>query len=200
MRKIAGLVILAIFYAVYIGKMLLQSRNGIKTDQMAKGKRDRVFYVELILKLTTYSVVIVEVVSIILMKRHVATWIFVAGCVLGLLGDVVFAAAVITMKDSWRAGLAEGDETKMITDGIYSFSRNPAFLGFDLVYIGILLMFFNWILLAFSLCAMVMLHIQILQEEPYLERVFGKEYVAYRNGVRRYFGRAGRRLQAPSER
>ena len=37
MRSI-GLLILALFYAVYIGKMILQSKKGIQTDQMAKGK------------------------------------------------------------------------------------------------------------------------------------------------------------------
>ena len=51
MRSI-GLLILALFYAVYIGKMILQSKKGIQTDQMAKGKENtKVFYIELILSL-----------------------------------------------------------------------------------------------------------------------------------------------------
>ncbi len=191
MRKAAGLVILAVFYGVYIGKMLLQKRKGIRTDQMARGKRrDRVFYVEMLLKIATYSVVAVELASIFLAKSYLPEGLTVAGCLLGVTGDVIFALAVITMRDSWRAGLAEEDETRMVVEGIYRFSRNPAFLGFDLMYIGILLMFFNWILLAFSVFAMVMLHIQILQEESYLGRVFGEEYEAYRNRVGRYLGRA----------
>lgn len=191
MRKAAGLVILAVFYGVYIGKMLAQKRKGIRTDQMARGKRrDRVFYVEMLLKIATYSVVAVELASIFLAKSYLLEGLIVAGCLLGVTGDVIFALAVITMRDSWRAGLAEEDETRMVVEGIYRFSRNPAFLGFDLVYVGILLMFFNWILLAFSVFAMVMLHIQILQEETYLGRVFGEEYEAYRNRVGRYLGRA----------
>lgn len=190
MKRIAGLVILAIFYGVYIGKMLLQKRKGIRTDQIARGRRrDRVFYVEVCLKLATYSVVAVELASIILMQSYLPEGFVIAGCILGLIGDIVFTTAVLTMRDSWRAGLAEEDTTKMITNGIYQFSRNPAFLGFDLVYMGILLMFFNWILFAFSIWAMVMLHIQILQEEPYLQKVFGAEYEAYRSRVCRYLGR-----------
>lgn len=190
MMQAAGLVILAIFYGVYIGKMLVQKRKGIRTDQMARGKRrDRVFYVEMLLKIATYSVVAVELASIFLVKSYLPEGLIVAGCLLGVAGDVIFALAVITMRDSWRAGLAEEDETRMVVEGIYRFSRNPAFLGFDLVYIGILLMFFNWILLAFSVFAIVMLHLQILQEESYLGRVFGEEYAAYRNRVGRYLGR-----------
>lgn len=190
MNRIAGLVILAIFYGIYIGKMLLQKRKGIRTDQMARGRRrDKVFYVEVILKLATYSVVAVELVSIVLTKSYLPEVFIAAGCFLGVIGDIIFAMAVITMRDSWRAGLAQEDETKMITNGIYKFSRNPAFLGFDLVYLGILLMFFNWILFVFSMFAIIMLHIQILQEESYLLKVFGEEYAAYRSRVCRYLGR-----------
>ena len=37
--KIIGLLILTVFYAVYISKMVLQKRKGIQTDQIAKGKQ-----------------------------------------------------------------------------------------------------------------------------------------------------------------
>ena len=53
-------------------------------------------------------------------------------------GDMVFVISVWTMKDSWRAGVSKTDQTELVTDGIYQISRNPAFLGFDLVYVGIL--------------------------------------------------------------
>ena len=57
------------------------------------------------------------------------------------------------MKDSWRAGIPESDKTDLVTTGIFRISRNPAFLAFDLVYWGVLLMFFNWILLLFNILA-----------------------------------------------
>lgn len=43
------------------------------------------------------------------------------------------------MRDSWRAGISETDKTELVTEGIYQISRNSAFLGFDLLYIAILL-------------------------------------------------------------
>ena len=43
------------------------------------------------------------------------------------------------MKDSWRAGVSYEEKTDLITSGIYQISCNPAFLGFDLVYVGIVL-------------------------------------------------------------
>ena len=93
------------------------------------------------------------------------------------------------MKDSWRAGIPDKDKTELVTTGIYRYSRNPAFLGFDLQYVGVLLMYGNLLTLAFSLFAMVMLHLQILQEERYLTNVFGTPYQAYRSHVCRYLGR-----------
>nr|WP_325196398.1 methyltransferase [uncultured Oscillibacter sp.] len=45
---------------------------------------------------------------------------------------------------------------KLVTDGIYRYSRNPAFLGFDLQYIGVLLMYCNLLTGMFTVFAMVM--------------------------------------------
>lgn len=190
LNKIFGITILVLFYSVYIGKMFLQKRKGIQTDQIARGKeKNKVFYIELIMKIATYSVVLVEVISIFNSKSQLPQALIIVGAMLGFTGDAIFATAVITMKDSWRAGIAENDKTSMITNGIYKISRNPAFLGFDCVYLGLLLMFFNWVLLVFSVFAMVMLHLQILQEEQYLPKVFGEEYINYKSRVGRYIGR-----------
>ena len=105
------------------------------------------------------------------------------------MGDLVFLLAITCMKDSWRAGIPKSDKTKLVTNGIYKISRNPAFLGFDLVYIGILLLYFNPIHLIFTLFAIIMLHLQILQEEKFMEATFNDEYVDYKKKVFRYLGR-----------
>lgn len=188
--KIAGSILLIIFYTVYLGKMILQKRKGIQTDQMAKGKvKGKRFYIELVLKMATYSIVAAEVISIFAVTPSLPYPFIAAGILLASVGDIVFATAVVTMRDSWRAGIAANDKTEIITCGIYKISRNPAFLGFDLVYLGLLLMFFNLPLLLFSVWAMTMLHLQILQEEQYLAEAFGDEYTEYKKLVCRYLGR-----------
>ena len=73
--------------------------------------------------------------------------------------------------------------------GIYRYSRNPAFLGFDLMYAGVLLLYGNLLTLGFSLFAMMMLHLQILQEERFLASTFGEPYREYCRRVFRYLGR-----------
>ncbi len=185
-----GLLILAVFYAVYISKMVLQKRKGIQTDQIAKGKqKTKVFYIELVMKIATYSVVVAEVLSLFFAPPYLPQTFVAAGVVLGLIGDILFTVSVVTMKDSWRAGIAENDKTEIITGGIYSISRNPAFLAFDCVYAGLLLIAFHWVLLVFSVFAITMLHLQILQEETFLSKTFGEEYNVYKSKVRRYLGR-----------
>lgn len=181
---------LIIFYSIYFGKMFAQKRKGIQTDQIAKGKeKGKRYYTELILKITTFVIVIVEVISIWMNISMLWNGFRMVGFVLAVVGDILFAIAVWTMRDSWRAGIPEKDKTEMVTGGIYSISRNPAFFAFDLVYIGILLMFFNPLLLMWTVATVMMLHLQILQEEEYLVTAFGEKYVEYRESVGRYLGR-----------
>ena len=190
MVKIFGLWILAVFYGVYFGKSLIQKRKGIQTDQMAKGKeKGRRLSIERLLKIATYMVVPAEVISIITAEQTPVTALTALGVMLALAGDIFFIVSVVTMRDNWRAGIAEHDKTEMVTKGIYAISRNPAFLGFDCVYIGFLLLFFNWPLLVLSVLAIVMLHLQILQEEKYLEETFRAEYTQYKAKTYRYLGR-----------
>lgn len=114
----------------------------------------------------------------------------IGGAVLSISGTAVFIAAVITMQDNWRAGVSQTDKTELVTSGIYQYSRNPAFLGFDLLYLGLLLMFFNWALCVVTIFAMVMYHLQIVKvEEAFLQAAFGEEYLKYKKEVCRYLGR-----------
>lgn len=188
--KIAGIMIMLIFYGTYLGKMISQRRKGIRTDQIARGKKSgTLFMIEVLMKIATYAIVVVELVSLFWDFNASPTWLRYAGMIVACVGCMFFVISVYTMRDSWRAGIPESDRTEMVTEGIYKISRNPAFVGFDLTYIGLLLMYFNPVLLIFTLFAMIMLHLQILQEERYLPGVFGEAYEAYRRSVCRYLGR-----------
>lgn len=188
--QITAIAILLIFYSCYFIKMLAQKRKGIQTDQIGRGKKGFVKAIEVTMKITTLLVPLAELVSIILNTSPLPITVRWCGAAIALMGDAAFVLSVLTMGDSWRAGVPERDKTELITDGIYSISRNPAFLGFDLVYVGILLMFFNPALLVISAFAMLMFHLQIVNvEEDFLLAAFGDEYLAYRKRVNRYLGR-----------
>lgn len=188
--QIIAILILAVFYGCYFIKMISQRRKGIQTDQIGKGKVGFVKFIEVTMKIITIIVPIAEIISIILNTSVLPVWARIAGICIAVTGVSVFITSVVTMRDSWRAGVSKTDKTELVTSGIYSFSRNPAFLGFDLVYLGILLMFFNLPLYIISLLAIIILHLQIVNvEEDFLIDTFGEEYLNYKRKVCRYFGR-----------
>ena len=187
--KLMAIFILAVFYAIYFGKMIIQKKKGITTHQIGKRKEKKLHTVETLMSVATFSVVIIQLLSIFFDWNIMPSGArFTGFCIAGI-GDIFFLISVTYMKDSWRAGIPEKDKTKLVTDGIYKFSRNPAFVGFDFMYIGILLMLFNIGTLLFSLFSIVMLHLQILQEEKYMAKTFGEEYLEYKKKVFRYIGR-----------
>jgi len=118
--------------------MLGQRKKGIQTNQLGVGKKKRrTMYTERILRTITTVIVLVIIVSIYLNTTLISNRIVrYLGILLIGIGTVVFIAAMITMRDSWRAGIPQGEKLQIVTKGIYRVSRNPAFLGFDLTYIG----------------------------------------------------------------
>lgn len=184
-----ALLVLAVFYGIYFGKMLVQKKHSIRTHQIGRRKEKGLHTVETLMSIATLGAPVAQLLSIAFGWNWLPANARFTGFCIGMLGDAVFLLSVLCMKDSWRAGIPDKDKTELVTTGIYRYSRNPAFLGFDFMYIGVLLMYGNLLTLAFSVFAMVMLHLQILQEERYLENIFGAAYTAYKKQVFRYLGR-----------
>lgn len=184
-----ALLVLAFFYGVYFAKMLAQKRRGIQTRQIGRRKETNVHTVEMLMSAATLGAPIAQLMAIAFGWNHLPAGARFTGFCIGMVGDVVFLLSVLCMRDSWRAGIPDKDKTELVTNGIYRFSRNPAFLGFDLMYIGVLLMYGNLLTLGFSVFAIIMLHMQILQEERYLADTFGAPYQEYCRHVFRYLGR-----------
>ena len=192
--KITAIVIMAVFYSAYLGKKIAQRRQGITTNQIGKGDKPRkVLLIENIMGWATFSVIPIEIISVILYPKMtlipalksfpVLQW---TGLAIAAIGVAFFIVAMLTMSDSWRAGIPDSDKTVFVQKGICRISRNPAFVGFDLMYIGLLLAFPNIIHLLFAIFPIVMLHLQIRQEEVFLRNTFGAEYEEYCRKVRRY--------------
>lgn len=187
---IIALALMVSFYICYFAKMISQKKQGIDTDQLGKGKVGFVKFIEVTLKTSTYLLPAIEVASIVFYTGSVNDVLRIIGLIILALGVVAFIVSVLQMKDNWRAGVQREEKTELVTTGIYSVSRNPAFLGFDLMYIGIMIAFFNWYLCVATCLVMVLFHLQIVNvEEDFLIEAFGDEYIKYRKKVCRYFGR-----------
>lgn len=187
--QISACAVLLVFYGIYFTKLLAQKKCGIRTHQIGTRKEKGLHTVEVLMSVATLCIVPVQLLSILFHWSLLPDNARFTGFLTGMLGDGIFLIAVLTMKDSWRAGIPEKDQTEFVSSGIYAFSRNPAFLGFDFMYIGMCLLFCNPLSIAFTLFTITMLHLQILQEEPYLEYTFGEAYLNYKKRVFRYLGR-----------
>ena len=77
--------------------------------------------------------------------------------------------------------------TAIATDGPYRLTRNPAYVGMALVYLGIAVCSEAlWALLPLPVVLAIIDRGVIAREERYLERKFGQEYLDYKGRVRRW--------------
>jgi protein-S-isoprenylcysteine O-methyltransferase Ste14 len=77
--------------------------------------------------------------------------------------------------------------TALVTEGPFSRTRNPLYLGLTLMYTGLALLIpVTWPLLLLVPVLLVMRWGVIAREERYLERKFGEPYRAYLGRVRRW--------------
>jgi protein-S-isoprenylcysteine O-methyltransferase Ste14 len=103
--------------------------------------------------------------------------LFVPGCLL-------LGTAFHRLGTNLRMGLP-GEETRLVTSGIYRISRNPIYLGLFLVMGASLIYAFSWLNLA-AVSVSVVLHDRIARaEETFLASRFS-DYATYKSRVRRY--------------
>ncbi len=108
--------------------------------------------------------------------RHILGW--------PAIGIGVFLAgwAVITVAD-----MDVASPTGIITNGPYAFSRNPMYVGWTMISLGIALILNNiWIFLFLIVTVFYTHKFVILKEEHSLEGQFGEQYQKYKQDVRRY--------------
>jgi protein-S-isoprenylcysteine O-methyltransferase Ste14 len=94
--------------------------------------------------------------------------------------------SLISFGKSFRVGIDTEHPDKLITTGVFAFSRNPIYVAFASILLGQFLIFSNWIVLIYLCAGIWLFHRQVLREEDYLKKHYGKEYLEYCNRVRRY--------------
>jgi protein-S-isoprenylcysteine O-methyltransferase Ste14 len=80
-----------------------------------------------------------------------------------------------------------GSTTEIVTSGPYRFSRNPIYLGFVLLLVGLSFAFRSyWGLILSPLLMLSLYQLVIKHEEAYLEKKFWNVYTSYKSRVRRW--------------
>lgn len=104
-----------------------------------------------------------------------------------LAGLAVILWGVYTMRRAHTAVSPYQSTTQIVDSGPFGFSRNPLYVGMDLLFVGLALWLDTlWGVPVFILLLLVMHYGVILREERYLEERFGDAYRQYRARVRRY--------------
>jgi protein-S-isoprenylcysteine O-methyltransferase Ste14 len=104
------------------------------------------------------------------------------GVLIGLMGIASFQRARTTTNP-----LRPETATKLVSSGIYRFTRNPMYLGVACLLVSLAVwLAFPWSLLGVLGFVLYMNHFQIAPEERALAALFGEEFERYRGRVRRW--------------
>jgi protein-S-isoprenylcysteine O-methyltransferase Ste14 len=116
------------------------------------------------------------------LRRGVALALLCLGLSIAVSGIVAFRRARTTLNP-----IKASSASALVSSGVYRFTRNP-------MYLGLLLALFAWAMLVSNPLALLLLPVyvlyinrfQIIPEERVLASLFGTEYSAYKESVRRW--------------
>ncbi|NOY98408.1 MAG: isoprenylcysteine carboxylmethyltransferase family protein [Chloroflexi bacterium] len=108
------------------------------------------------------------------------------GGVVVFFGLAFSAAGIIAFRSFKRMSGLEA--TKLVTSGIYRWSRNPQNVGWGLVLLGIALIGRSTIALLLVVLFWLVFRVYLVMEERYLERLFEEEWRRYRSKTPRFLG------------
>ena len=113
---------------------------------------------------------------------------YAAGGLLIILGVFLAGWAIKTFKKLGETPHHGNPIHKIIASGPFQFTRNPMYLSFTFIYIGLSMIINTYWLLLLLPIVLISLHSGvILREEEYLEKKFKDQYVSYKSRVRRWF-------------
>ena len=106
-------------------------------------------------------------------------WLY-SGLIICLFGMIFTSAAILNF--------ATSPKDKVITKGLYRFTRNPTYIGMILMQIGLGIACSSWLYLLLTVALMILLNANLSAEERYCLYRFGDDYQKYKNITPRWIG------------
>jgi protein-S-isoprenylcysteine O-methyltransferase Ste14 len=131
----------------------------------------------------TYAVFLPMVVSwvyaVFLPLQLGTIWLY-SGLIICLFGMIFTSVAILNF--------ATSPKDKVITKGLYRFTRNPTYIGIILMQIGLGIACSSWLYLLLTVALMILLNANLSAEERYCLYRFGDDYRKYKNKTPRWIG------------
>ncbi len=110
----------------------------------------------------------------------------IIGFLTGVAGLSLCRIAQVTIGKSWRVGIDESAKPGLVTDGIYSYIRNPTYTGLYMLCAGVWIIITTPLFSFWFLAFFIMMEFQVRCEEEYLEQQYGEAYTEYFSRSKRY--------------
>ena len=108
------------------------------------------------------------------------------GLIISFIGFTIMGKARDMFKQH-ETSLGYEEPSKLVMEGPFKKSRNPMYLGMVLLLLGLAICFRNLFSLIIPLLFFLYLHLLVIpKEEKLMKNTFGKEYLVYKQKVRRW--------------
>jgi protein-S-isoprenylcysteine O-methyltransferase Ste14 len=187
MEKYFGALTLVLLLSMVLIRVRLMKRKGLQAVHF--GKIDKTDFLIPPVALFYFYIVLAAAFGWPTVARH---RFFVSGAASGagvlccLAGLILLFLSLVSFGKSFRIGIDKDSPDNLVTTGVFAVSRNPIYVAFWFVLLGEFLLFPNLIPLVYLIAATWLFHRQVLREEDFMQRHYGKQYADYRRRVRRY--------------
>jgi protein-S-isoprenylcysteine O-methyltransferase Ste14 len=131
----------------------------------------------------TYAVFLPMVVSwvyaVFLPLQLGTIWLY-SGLIICLFGMIFTIVAILNF--------ATSPKDKVITKGLYRFTRNPTYIGMILMQTGLGIACSSWLYLLLTVVLIILLNANLSAEERYCLYRYGDDYLKYKNKTPRWIG------------
>ncbi len=130
--------------------------------------------------LSLHIIYLVLIIYSIFVPLKLGTVWFYVGFPIYLLGLILYAMVFV--------GFATTPPDKLVTDGIYRYSRNPMQISVFLLLIGVGIATASWIFLLLAIAYKIVPLLWLNAEERHLLKIYGDVYREYTNRTPRWIG------------
>jgi protein-S-isoprenylcysteine O-methyltransferase Ste14 len=116
-----------------------------------------------------------------LTQTHSASSIMqIIGICLTIIGLIIAIVARKTLADNWSSDIELKKNHKLITTGVYQYTRHPIYTGIDLMCLGSVLSLQSILVVIFFLWVAGFMFFKMKKEETLLMKHFPKDYAEYK--------------------